>query len=77
MDDILKYVELGGPDGTDAEGRLEVMESMLRWRCSAPTAPDTLCKHPLPHPCLLGIQHKLQDLITAQGVIPSRTKTVS
>lgn len=44
VDDILKYVDLGGPDGQDAEGRLEVMESMLRWRSTAPTAPDTLCK---------------------------------
>jgi DNA polymerase delta subunit 2 len=44
VDDILKYIELGGPDGHGAEGRLEVMESMLRWRCCAPTAPDTLCE---------------------------------
>lgn len=44
VDDILKYIDLGGPDGTRAEGRLEVMESMLRWRCGAPTAPDTLCE---------------------------------
>jgi len=43
VDDILKYVELGGPDGKGADGRLEVMESLLRWRCEAPTAPDTLC----------------------------------
>jgi len=46
VDDILKYVDLGGPDGTDAEGRLEVMESMLKWRSSAPTAPDTLWSYP-------------------------------
>jgi len=46
VDDILKYVELGGPDGTGPEGRLEVMESMLRWRCGAPTAPDTLWCYP-------------------------------
>jgi DNA polymerase delta subunit 2 len=44
VDDIMKYVDAGGPNGTDAEGRLEVMESLLRWRCAAPTAPDTLCK---------------------------------
>jgi DNA polymerase delta subunit 2 len=44
VDDILKYVDAGGPNGTDADGRLEVMESMLRWRCAAPTAPDTLCE---------------------------------
>lgn len=44
LDDILKYIDAGGPDGKDADGRLEVMENMLRWRCCAPTAPDTLCK---------------------------------
>ena len=35
VDDIFKYVE--------EEDRLEMMERMLRWRCCAPTAPDTLC----------------------------------
>ena len=44
VDDILKYIDFGGPDGTGADGRLEVMESILRWRCGAPTAPDTLCE---------------------------------
>ncbi len=46
VDDILKYVNMGGPDGKDAEGRLEVMEAMLRWRSGAPTAPDTLWCYP-------------------------------
>lgn len=46
VDDILKYVDLGGPDGKDAQGRLEVMEAMLRWRSGAPTAPDTLWCYP-------------------------------
>jgi DNA polymerase delta subunit 2 len=46
LDDILKYVEAGGPNGADAEGRLEVMGNMLRWRCNAPTAPDTLWCYP-------------------------------
>ena len=44
VDDILKYINFGGPGGTGSDGRLEVMESILRWRCGAPTAPDTLCK---------------------------------
>jgi DNA polymerase delta subunit 2 len=44
VDDILRYVDLGGPVGKGSDGRLEVMESILRWRCGAPTAPDTLCK---------------------------------
>ena len=46
LDDILKYVDFGGPDGKVADGRLEVMASMLRWRCAAPTAPDTLWCYP-------------------------------
>lgn len=38
LDDILKYVE--------SEDRLGMMEAMCRWRCSAPTAPDTLWSYP-------------------------------
>ncbi|KAF2206078.1 hypothetical protein GQ43DRAFT_436499 [Delitschia confertaspora ATCC 74209] len=38
VDDLLKYVEEG-----DA---LDVMDAMLRWRCIAPTAPDTLWCYP-------------------------------
>ena len=37
VSDIFKYVE--------GDERLDMMENMLRWRCMAPTAPDTLCKH--------------------------------
>lgn len=36
VDDVFKYVE--------GDERLEMMEAMMRWRLSAPTAPDTLCK---------------------------------
>ncbi|KAF9771479.1 hypothetical protein IL306_010895 [Fusarium sp. DS 682] len=38
VDDIFKYV------GTD--DRLGMMEAMCRWRCCAPTAPDTLWSYP-------------------------------
>lgn len=38
VDDIFKYI--------DSEDRVGMMEAMCRWRCSAPTAPDTLCKFP-------------------------------
>ncbi|KAK4238704.1 DNA polymerase alpha/epsilon subunit B-domain-containing protein [Achaetomium macrosporum] len=38
LDDICKYV--------DSEDRLGMMEAMCRWRCSAPTAPDTLWSYP-------------------------------
>ena len=36
ISDIFKYVE--------GDDRLSMMESILRWRIQAPTAPDTLCK---------------------------------
>lgn len=36
VDDVFKYV--------NSEDRLGMMEAMCRWRCCAPTAPDTLCK---------------------------------
>ena len=57
IDDILKYVDLGGPDGKDAEGRLEVMEAMLRWRSGAPTAPDTLWCYPFQERDQFVIEH--------------------
>lgn len=37
VDDVFKYVE--------SEDRLGMMEAMCRWRCCAPTAPDTLCEY--------------------------------
>lgn len=40
VDDVFKYV--------DSDDRLGMMEAMCRWRCCAPTAPDTLCKCSLP-----------------------------
>ncbi|UNI19006.1 DNA polymerase delta small subunit Cdc1, variant 2 [Purpureocillium takamizusanense] len=36
VDDVFRYI--------DSEDRLGMMEAMCRWRCSAPTAPDTLCE---------------------------------
>ncbi|KAJ1329220.1 DNA polymerase delta subunit 2 [Microdochium nivale] len=38
VDDVWKYV--------DSDDRLGMMEAMCRWRCSAPTAPDTLWAYP-------------------------------
>ncbi|EGO61163.1 hypothetical protein NEUTE1DRAFT_76964 [Neurospora tetrasperma FGSC 2508] len=38
LDDVFKYVE--------SEDRLGMMEAMCRWRCVAPTAPDTLWSYP-------------------------------
>jgi hypothetical protein len=52
VDDVLRYMDLtdredglAGIDdaGMDGDARLRVMEAMLRWRCTVPTAPDTLC----------------------------------
>lgn len=45
VDDVFKYV--------DSEDRLGMMEAMCRWRCCAPTAPDTLCKCILPCVCMI------------------------
>ena len=36
VDDVFKYVE--------SDDRLRMLEAMCRWRCCAPTAPDTLCE---------------------------------
>ncbi|KAL7797570.1 DNA polymerase alpha/epsilon subunit B domain-containing protein [Trichoderma ceciliae] len=38
VDDVFKYVE--------SDDRLGMMEAMCRWRCCAPTAPDTLWSYP-------------------------------
>ncbi|KAI9750570.1 MAG: hypothetical protein M4579_006420 [Chaenotheca gracillima] len=38
VDDVFKYVE--------SDDRIEMMERLLRWRCCAPTAPDTLWCYP-------------------------------
>lgn len=57
VDDMGKYV--------DSDDRLGMMEAMCRWRCSAPTAPDTLCKFCLLFP-LEGeslISHRLPSFV--------------
>lgn len=42
LDDIAKYFSVRWPKGSGQDGRLKLMESMLRWRSTAPTAPDTV-----------------------------------
>ncbi len=59
IDDVFKYVE--------GDERLEMMKNLLRWRCGAPTAPDTLCKPPTPRYVIAYRQ--------AKGVILSRRTT--
>lgn len=87
VDDILKYVDLGGPDGTGTDGRLEVMESMLRWRCGAPTAPDTLWCYPFqdrdqfvldacPHVFFVGNQPRF-DTAVIDGPLGQRVRLVA
>jgi DNA polymerase delta subunit 2 len=39
LDDVLKYI-------SSSDERVEMMEAMLRWRLTAPTAPDTLPCYP-------------------------------
>ena len=66
INDVFKYVE--------GDERLEMMESLLRWRCGAPTAPDTLCKWKSRTPKILERRLMLSML---QGAILSKTKTSS
>ncbi|RDL41214.1 uncharacterized protein BP5553_01193 [Venustampulla echinocandica] len=69
VDDVFKYVE--------SEDRLGMMEAMCRWRCCAPTAPDTLWSYPFqdddpfvlnscPHLFFVGSQPKF-DTAMIQG----------
>lgn len=62
IDDIFKYVE--------GDERLDMMESLLRWRCGAPTAPDTLCK-------LHQEYRSVTLLIFGQGATPFKTRILS
>ena len=60
VDDVFKYVE--------TDDRIGMMEAMCRWRCCAPTAPDTLCKSST-------MITNLPILTLSQGAIHSR-KTI-
>ncbi|KAL3428292.1 DNA polymerase alpha/epsilon subunit B [Phlyctema vagabunda] len=66
VDDVFKYVE--------SEDRLSMLESMCRWRCCAPTAPDTLWSYPFqdddpfvltscPHLFFVGTQPKFDTAV--------------
>ncbi|GAB0134083.1 hypothetical protein EsDP_00002468 [Epichloe bromicola] len=68
VDDVFKYV--------DSEDRLGMMEAMCRWRCCAPTAPDTLWSYPFqeddpfvlktcPHLYFVGCQPRFATKIIA------------
>lgn len=67
LDDVFKYV--------DSDDRLGMMEAMCRWRCCAPTAPDTLCKLRLnssQQPHLPSLKFTLLTLVRYQGPIHSK-----
>jgi DNA polymerase delta subunit 2 len=49
VDDVFKY--------SGSEDRLGMMEAMCRWRCSAPTAPDTLCEF-IPSFIFMSLSHQ-------------------
>jgi DNA polymerase delta subunit 2 len=81
VDDVLRYIniddEAGDPADRDGNARMRLMESMLRWRCAVPTAPDTICGFP----CLQNSglvaeplsSSSLTCLVCLQGAIRSKT----
>lgn len=58
VDDVFKYVE--------SEDRLGMMEAMCRWRCCAPTAPDTLCGFRIFYSVLFSIYFPTDVIIAIQ-----------
>ncbi|KAF7190399.1 DNA polymerase subunit delta-2 [Pseudocercospora fuligena] len=79
VEDVYKYV--------DGEERLEMMEAMLRWRLSAPTAPDTLWCFPFqdgdkfviqecPHVYFAGCQPKFESS-TIEGPHGQQVKLIA
>lgn len=47
VDDVLRYIDISKENGQETEkdgnARIRLMDAMLRWRCTVPTAPDTIC----------------------------------
>lgn len=73
VDDVLRYLDFAGDDGNanetdDTEARMRIMESMLRWRCGVPTAPDTICQFLYLHP------QCIQYVLTLPRVLPIPNK---
>jgi DNA polymerase delta subunit 2 len=80
LDDVYKYI-------SDCEERLEMMEAMLRWRLTAPTAPDTLWCYPFqdgdqfvlkecPHVYFVGNQPKFETSII-EGPVGQQVRLVA
>lgn len=68
VDDIFKYV--------DSDDRLGMMEAMCRWRCCAPTAPDTLCMFFFFTLPLNPISYAYQDSLSPYTFPPLRKLTI-
>ncbi|KAK4561045.1 DNA polymerase delta small subunit Cdc1 [Recurvomyces mirabilis] len=80
VDDVYKYLP-------DCEERLEMMEAMLRWRLTAPTAPDTLWCYPFqdgdqfvlkecPHVYIVGNQPKFETVVI-EGPVGQQVRLVA
>ncbi|KAI9789623.1 MAG: hypothetical protein M1833_002286 [Piccolia ochrophora] len=79
VDDVFKYVE--------GDDRLEMMERLLRWRCCAPTAPDTLWCYPFqthdpfiltecPHVFFVGNQPRFETTVI-RGELGERVRLIA
>jgi len=79
VDDVYKYVS--------SEERLEMMEAMLRWRLTAPTAPDTLWCYPFqdgdqfvmkecPHVYFVGNQPKFESTVI-EGPVGQQVRVIA
>ncbi|TKA22463.1 hypothetical protein B0A50_08006 [Salinomyces thailandicus] len=80
VDDVYKYIP-------NCENRLEMMEAMLRWRLTAPTAPDTLWCYPFqdgdafvmkecPHLYFVGNQPKFETTVI-EGPVGQQVRLVA
>ncbi|KAL8798395.1 MAG: hypothetical protein Q9182_006689 [Xanthomendoza sp. 2 TL-2023] len=78
IDDVFKYVE--------GDERIEMMENLLRWRCGAPTAPDTLWCYPFqdndpfvieecPHVYFVGNQPRY-DTVVIEGPVGQKVRLI-
>ncbi|KAL8800619.1 MAG: hypothetical protein Q9200_007193 [Gallowayella weberi] len=78
IDDVFKYVE--------GDERIEMMENLLRWRCGAPTAPDTLWCYPFqdkdpfvieecPHVYFVGNQPRY-DTVIIEGPVGQKVRLI-
>ncbi|KAI6838134.1 hypothetical protein KC332_g8305 [Hortaea werneckii] len=80
LDDVYKYIP-------NCENRLDMMEAMLRWRLTAPTAPDTLWCYPFqdgdafvmkecPHLFFVGNQPKFETTVI-EGPVGQQVRLVA